>query len=463
MNSVNSLLVFVLVPFYLISANETTNHSAMTASADESTEHPTEYYEQPQSSEEAYQQFNNFQTAFALQYRMRQEQHQQQPTTTPSSIAEPISSVATTSDDVPIEHESDSLIAESEAEELVPATTLIVPTEQPSLTTIQSSTTSSDLSEMAAKLTGDHTNASDAMALIDTNNTDALSSKHAKMYVANEPDDEPVYHALSLTDNVIHKMIAHNNNPNLNVSTASAAAAAVADDNGNGNIDYVNDGSDIDSDTNDSQPITLQYYPMDTTIASIVSLPIQIQSTDRSTVYAAAASTIVTTTAAPATTTNAPLLPQNLTGSRKTPKKIETATRIYKYSADEILRKYLEDTYIRAPMASLINTSPESLRKAKILWKSALRPNTPIDIVLLAFNSSGMCCSLWICLFFCFNFVCVSVGMRIEVSSECGVCVYGDECTAEGLLLRRPFAFAIRIRIERGHDDTVKNVNHLRY
>lgn len=385
MNSVNSLLVLALVPFYLISANDT-NQSAITVVPEELTENPNEYYEQPQSSEEAYQEFNNFQTAFARQYRLQQQQ--QPPVGTPSSIVEPISSFAI-SDGEPTEQESESLISESDAEELVPATTFIVPTEQP-LTTIQSSTASSALSETAAKLINAFTNTSDAGAFVDTNTTDALSSKHAKMYVANEPDDEPVYHALSLTDNVIRKVTAHNNpNPNLNVSV---------DD--NGNVDYVNDDGS-DSDTNDSQ-----YYPfpMDTTVASIVPLPIQNQSTERSPIYTAAASTIATTTAALTTTTNAPVLPQNLTGIKKTPKKIETSTRIYKYNADGILRKYLEDTYIRAPMASLINTSPEALRKAKILWKSALRPNTPIDIVLLAFNSSGMFdVHLFLSIFFCWN------------------------------------------------------------
>lgn len=377
MNSVCSLLVLLLVPFYLISANET-SQSTIAEAADESTENPNEYYEQPQSSEEAYQQYNNFQNAFARQFRLQQEEQQQrqQLVGTPSSIDNATASVAISADE-PVELETDALVPEGNVDELVPASTIAVPTEQSPLV-IQSSTMSSDASEMAAKLVGELTNASDAMAPIDTNNTDALSSKHAKMYVANEPDDEPVYHALSLTDNTIRKAIAQNN-PNLNVSTGD-----------NGTDDYVNDGGDTDSDTNDSQPITLQYYPADTTIASIVPLPIQIQSTTRSAVYAAAASTIVTTSAAPITTTTIPVLPQNLTSSKKTPKKIETSTRIYKYSADEILRKYLEDTYIRAPIASLINTSPEALRKSKILWKAALRPNTPIDIVLLAFNSSGM-------------------------------------------------------------------------
>lgn len=61
----------------------------------------------------------------------------------------------------------------------------------------------------------------------------------------------------------------------------------------------------------------------------------------------------------------------------------------YKLDANKILRLFLNDTYIRKPMAALIDTSPDVLRKTKVLWKSALRPNSALDIVLVAFNTSG--------------------------------------------------------------------------
>lgn len=64
--------------------------------------------------------------------------------------------------------------------------------------------------------------------------------------------------------------------------------------------------------------------------------------------------------------------------------------KIHKYKAEEILRRFLDDTYIRKPMAALIDTSPNALRKTKALWKSALKPNSPLNIVLVAFNSSGI-------------------------------------------------------------------------
>ena len=104
--------------------------------------------------------------------------------------------------------------------------------------------------------------------------------------------------------------------------------------------------------------------------------------------------TLLQTTAAPVTvastiaTTFAPP-PSSGYASKKSPKKIESIAHTFQYKADVILRKCLEDTYIRSPVAALINTAPEALRKAKILWTTALRPNTPIDMVLIAFSSSG--------------------------------------------------------------------------
>lgn len=61
-----------------------------------------------------------------------------------------------------------------------------------------------------------------------------------------------------------------------------------------------------------------------------------------------------------------------------------------KQNANEILQRLLDDQYIRTPMAALIDTSAEALRKSKMLWKAALRPQAPLDIVLVAYNSTGM-------------------------------------------------------------------------
>lgn len=162
----------------------------------------------------------------------------------------------------------------------------------------------------------------------------------------------------------------------------------------NESVDYVNDEA---IETNYSQPITSVPYSMDTTITSLPSSPVFIST--RSPNGPFSTSTLIS----PVTMTDdisiaPPPPPEPLAGVQsitpnqsvgKKSKKIEALPRVYKYSADEIVRKYLDDTFLRAPLATLINTAPEPLRKSKILWKSALRPNTPIDIVLVAFNSSG--------------------------------------------------------------------------
>lgn len=161
----------------------------------------------------------------------------------------------------------------------------------------------------------------------------------------------------------------------------------------NESVDYVNDEA---IETNYSQPITSVPYSMDTTITSLPSSPVFISTRPPNNLFST--STLIS----PVTMADMPFVPPPapapLAGTQviipnqsvgKKSKKIEALPRVYKYSADEIVRKYLDDTFLRAPLATLINTAPEPLRKSKILWKSALRPNTPIDIVLVAFNSSG--------------------------------------------------------------------------
>lgn len=172
----------------------------------------------------------------------------------------------------------------------------------------------------------------------------------------------------------------------------------------NESADYVNDEA---IETNYSQPITSVPYSMDTTITSLPSSPVYIATRPPSSLpFSTSTLTSPVTMAddAPLALDPAPPAPAPLAGTQviiptqsvgKKSKKIEALPpRVYKYSADEIVRKYLDDTFLRAPLATLINTAPEPLRKAKTLWKSALRPNTPIDIVLVAFNSSGKPCDL---------------------------------------------------------------------
>lgn len=152
----------------------------------------------------------------------------------------------------------------------------------------------------------------------------------------------------------------------------------------NDTSDYMND----EADANFTQPITVKIYPLETTVAAVpifVSARTPLNTLLVSTPTSLAADGVAGV-AAPTSATDE--MASNPTTAKKS-KKIEALPRIYKYSADEIVRKYLDDTYLRAPVATLINTAPEPLRKTKILWKSALRPNTAINIVLVAFNSSG--------------------------------------------------------------------------
>lgn len=68
-------------------------------------------------------------------------------------------------------------------------------------------------------------------------------------------------------------------------------------------------------------------------------------------------------------------------------KQIHIARR--KLLPHEQLRNYIEDAYIRMPLAVIVDPSPESLEKTKVLWREALRSNFAIKIVLVALNASG--------------------------------------------------------------------------
>lgn len=158
----------------------------------------------------------------------------------------------------------------------------------------------------------------------------------------------------------------------------------------NESSDYMNDEAApvAAADVNYTQSITARSYPMETTMAAMLPTPPVFVST-RAPINTLLVNTPTSVTVAAAPTPVTEEITPNQTTGKKS-KKIEALSpRIYKYSAEEIVRKYLDDSYLRAPLATLINTAPEPLRKTKLLWKSALRPNTPINIVLVAFNSSG--------------------------------------------------------------------------
>lgn len=62
---------------------------------------------------------------------------------------------------------------------------------------------------------------------------------------------------------------------------------------------------------------------------------------------------------------------------------------IKKLLPHEQLRNYIEDAYIRMPLAVIVDPSPAALDKTKNLWGDTLRSNIAIKIVLVSLNSSG--------------------------------------------------------------------------
>lgn len=69
----------------------------------------------------------------------------------------------------------------------------------------------------------------------------------------------------------------------------------------------------------------------------------------------------------------------------KKPKNLE----IYKTRPNVLLRHYVEDSRLRSPIAALIDKKANPLIKSKKLWKSALRPNSLLDIMVVSYDSEG--------------------------------------------------------------------------
>lgn len=84
------------------------------------------------------------------------------------------------------------------------------------------------------------------------------------------------------------------------------------------------------------------------------------------------------------TTTHAPVI--NHSNRKKQPKYIKK----FRASASEVLRFFMEGSYLRSPLAVLVDTSDKTLEKTKILWNATLQQSTAnIDMVLVTFDHSG--------------------------------------------------------------------------
>ncbi|XP_067640005.1 uncharacterized protein [Eurosta solidaginis] len=99
---------------------------------------------------------------------------------------------------------------------------------------------------------------------------------------------------------------------------------------------------------------------------------------------------VVTTTMTPATAiATTPLALTTMRPTGKQGKQI-TLTRGRKLLPHEQLRNYIEDAYIRMPLAVIVDPSSDALDKTKALWREALRTNLNIKIVLVSLNASGI-------------------------------------------------------------------------
>lgn len=87
------------------------------------------------------------------------------------------------------------------------------------------------------------------------------------------------------------------------------------------------------------------------------------------------------------TTVNPPSIASTVSStSKRPPKNIE----IFKTKPNELLRFYVEDGHLRSPIAALVDKKPNPLKKAKKLWKVALRPNSLLDIMVVSYDSEGI-------------------------------------------------------------------------
>lgn len=99
-----------------------------------------------------------------------------------------------------------------------------------------------------------------------------------------------------------------------------------------------------------------------------------------------------TTSTSPATTAEpqVTIASTSPVSTRPTSPKRSKTMKSYKSRANDVLRKFVENEYLRTPLACVVDTTNETLRKAQILWMATLRPNAPLDMILAGYNASGM-------------------------------------------------------------------------
>lgn len=81
-----------------------------------------------------------------------------------------------------------------------------------------------------------------------------------------------------------------------------------------------------------------------------------------------------------------------------TKQKMGKTIKSYKSSAADTLRRFVENGYLRRPIATVVDTTDSNLRNAQVLWNATLKPNAVIHMVLSGYNASGMshCFCCWL-------------------------------------------------------------------
>uniref|UniRef100_T1PAI3 VWFA domain-containing protein n=1 Tax=Musca domestica TaxID=7370 RepID=T1PAI3_MUSDO len=147
-------------------------------------------------------------------------------------------------------------------------------------------------------------------------------------------------------------------------------------------------------------PTTPPYPMIASAVAAAAALPANTSSGDKKgkqipiVATTTTASTATTSTSTTTSTTTSKTLPANPPPqppptTSKTINAVAGTSRRHLLPHEQ-LRNYIEDAYIRMPLAVIVDPSAESLEKTKALWNEALRANLNIKIILVTLNESDI-------------------------------------------------------------------------
>lgn len=159
---------------------------------------------------------------------------------------------------------------------------------------------------------------------------------------------------------------------------------------------YINNNDEISSTGTEYRIPVTNIYTRDNTVSDVNSFPLgDTEFQTKSDKISTTTTTITTTATSTSQSTIAPLVTvmpsiRISTKSTASPRlKMGKTIKTYKSSADQVLRQFVENGYLRQPLACIIDTTESNLRKAQMLWNATLRSNAPLDILLSGYNSTG--------------------------------------------------------------------------